>query len=104
MIDYGKGKEIIYRGLTLRWTGWKPYGHSTTCLAGQWVTQLREGGPYLFASVPGSEGEYWPGYVFDTSIHEGQKVVDLAMTLNEMKVERDAGLERLKRLVDEWLR
>ncbi len=111
----------IYKGYRIwEWTGWKGT-QSNVSQVGQWLAApldiygkpipyrvLKEyrhnlediPKPYLYVSVPGGEGPYAPGWIFDISVHPGQELIDKRTSEKVKERERRRGLRRMFRLID----
>ena len=104
--------DVLYRGLTLRWTGWKTQP-STIDVCGQWFAKdpLR-GRMGAYASYPGGEGIVHHGSEIDCTIRAGQNMTDsfFAFALRPasesraiLAAARQDALDRLKVVIDRYL-
>jgi len=104
-----------YKGYRIwEWTGWKT-SWEQSILRGQWLAApIGPGGSYiplaeigkrrplLYVSVPGGEGPYLTGDVFDIGLKDlhGQKEIDKRTPEHIKERERRRGLKRMFRLID----
>jgi hypothetical protein len=96
-----------YKGFTVWWTGWK-HCENMDIEVCQWCAcegPRRYAANYdrllLYASHPGSEGQYLPGQIFDISIKAGQEIPTGKSTEEEKSQYRLLCLQRLMKLIDE---
>jgi len=114
--DYTKHGPA-YKGYRIwEWTGWKA-AQGSSILRGQWLAApLGPGGSYiplaeigkrrplLYVSVPGGEGPYLTGDMFDIGLKDPQREIEHHTSERRKERERRKGLRRMFRLIDRTVR